>query len=70
MPEPIYRLKVQGLSQLDGPASLEEVNPHERTSHLSTVESRPSADVNAETIILLSKFRMRKAAIKTQKLIY
>ena len=52
MPEPIYRLKVQGTSQLDGSSLLEEVHPKEKSPHLPTVQSKPSADVSRDTHIL------------------
>ena len=52
MPEPIYRLKVQGRSQLNGAASLEEIQPQEKTSPLPSIQSKLSADVSKDNHIV------------------
>ncbi len=51
MPEPIYRLKVQGLSQLDGLADVEQGQHREEISHLPIGQSRPAADVSKDSHI-------------------
>ncbi len=51
MPEPIYRLKVQGLSQLDGLADLEQVQPKKEAPQSPTAQSKPAADVSKDNHI-------------------
>ena len=52
MPEPIYRLKVQGLSQSDDLASRETVQPNETISQPPITSTKPNSDVARDTYIV------------------
>ncbi len=51
MPEPIYRLKVQGVSQLDFQADLEQDQPKQKIAHPPITQPKHDADVSKDSHI-------------------